>query len=126
MSLVANGPHTVTVYVEEEVEDFQGNVVKRPSTEGVPVTGCMMQPVASARGAFAARKVTEGQSVLVAYKLLFAPDQFEDLPPLEWWSRVVWTDDNGHTRTFSVLGGPMDRRFSISTRHISCTLAEER
>lgn len=126
MSLVSQGPHTVTIYPQEEVTDFQGNIVKRPSADGVTVVGARMQPVASARGAFAALKVAGGQDVLVAYKLMFDPSQFPGLPPLDWWARVEWVDENGVTRNFSVLGGPMDRRFSPMTKHISCTLQEER
>lgn len=120
MSLVANGPHTVTVYLEETVTDFEGNVVKRPSTTGVVVTGCFIQPVASARGAFAALKVAGGQDVLVAYKLI------AKYAPVGWWSRVVWVDDDGNTRKFSILGGPQARYFSPMSGHVSCTLQEER
>lgn len=120
MSLVANGPHTVTVYLEELVEDFQGNPVRRPSSTGVVVTGCFMQPVASARGAFAAVKVAGGQDVLVAYKLI-ARDA-----PVGWWSRVEWVDDDGELRKFSILGGPQKRSFTGLTKHVSVTLQEER
>lgn len=121
MSLLDNGPDTVKVYLEEETTDFRGNVIRRPKAGGpVTVTGCRMQPVASARGAFAALKVSDGQSVLVAYKLI-ARDA-----PVGWWSRVEWVDSEGVTRRFSVLGGPQIRPFSSLTRHISVTLREER
>lgn len=121
MSLVDNGPHTVKVYLEEETTDFRDNIIRRPKASGpVTVTGCFMQPVASARGAFAALKVSDGQQVLVAYKLIAAN------APVGWWSRVEWIDEDGNTRKFSVLGGPQVRHFSGLTRHISVTLREER
>ena len=121
MSLVSNGPHTVQVYLEEETTDFRGGPIRRPKADNpVTVTGCFMQPVSSARGAFAALKVNEGQDVMVAYKLI-ARDA-----PVGWWSRVVWVDDDGNTRKFAVLGGPQVRHFSGLTRHISVTLQEER
>lgn len=121
MSLLDNGPHTVKVYLEEVTEDFRKNVIRRPRADSpVTVTGCWMQPVASARGAFAALKVSDGQQVLVAYKLIARN------APVGWWSRVEWVDEDGNTRKFSVLGGPQVRPFSRMTRHISVTLREER
>lgn len=120
MSLLTNGPHTVTVYPEEIYEDFEGNRVKRPGTVGVVVAGCFMQPVATARGAFSAAKVKDGQHVLASHKLICAD------APAGWWSRVVWTDDSGLTRNFVPLGGPLIRHFSKATQHISVTLKEER
>jgi hypothetical protein len=121
VSLLDNGPDTVKVYLEEETEDFHGNVIRRPKASGpVTVSGCWMQPVASARGAFAALKVSDGQSVLVAYKLIARN------APVGWWSRVEWTDTDGVTHKFSVLGGPQVRLFSGMTRHVSVTLREER
>lgn len=120
MSLLDNGPDTVQVYLEEEGTDHHGNVIRRPSATAVTVTGCWMQPVASARGAFAALKVSDGQQVLVAYKLIARN------APVGWWSRVEWTDTDGQLRKFSVLGGPQIRPFSGLTRHISVTLREER
>ncbi|HEY9417880.1 MAG TPA: hypothetical protein VIQ30_24235 [Pseudonocardia sp.] len=120
MSLLSNGPHTVKVYLEETVTDFHGNLIRRPSATPVTVTGCFMQPVASARGAFAALKVSDGQQVLVAYKLIARN------APVGWWSRVEWVDEDGVLRKFSVLGGPQRRTFSGLTGHVSCTLREER
>lgn len=121
MSLIANGPHTVTVFLEILGTDHRGTPVRRPDEDNpVTVTGCFMQPVASARGAFAALKVSEGQDVAVAYKLI-ARDA-----PVGWWSRVEWTDDMGVTRKFAVLGGPQERHFTSLTRHVSCTLQEMR
>jgi len=122
MSLLDSGPHTVTIFVEETVTDFRGNVVKRPSTTGVVVTDCWMQPVASTRGAFAALKVAEGQNVAVAYKLICKGSK----TPVGWWSRVEWTDNTGRVRKFSILGGPQARDFSVSTDHVGCTLQEMR
>lgn len=121
MSLVANGPHTIKVYLEEESIDFRGNRIRRPKAGGpVTVRGCHMQPVASTRGAFAALKVNEGQDVSVAYKLIARN------APVGWWSRVEWVDTDGVTRRFSVLGGPQVRANSALTRHVSVTLQEER
>lgn len=126
MSLTRNGPHTVTIFIQETGVDFRGNPVERPSPDSVTISGCFMQPVASARGAFAALKVSgDGQDVLVAYKLMFDPSILETTP-LDWWSRVVWTDDYGVERKFSCLGGPQPRNFSPMTKHVSCTLQEER
>lgn len=121
MSLVDNGPHTVTVYLERETTDHRGNIVREPD-EANPVTvrGCWLQPVASTRGAHAALKVDVGQNVSVGFKLI-ARDA-----PVGWWSRVEWVDDSGLLRKFAVLGGPLDRRFTGVTRHVSCTLQEMR
>lgn len=121
MSLLDNGPHTVTVYLEKQVTDHRGNIVREPD-EANPVTvrGCFMQPVASTRGAFAAAKVDVGQNVSVAYKLI-ARDA-----PVGWWSRVEWVDQDGFLRRFTPLGGPLVRTSSGLTRHISCTLQEVR
>jgi len=121
VALTSSGPHTVTIYVQEETTDYQGNPVKRPSTTGVVVRGCWMQPLASTRGAFAARKVDAGQDESVACKFICSPAS----APLGWWSRVEWFDpDLGRLRKFAVLGGPMPRNFSAATNHLSCTLQE--
>lgn len=123
MSLVRNGKHVVTVFTEEEIEDFRGNVVKQPSNKPFVITGCMMQPLASTRGAFAALRVSDGQNVAVAYKLFCAPVSV----PIEWWVRVEWTDPRTkRLRKFAVLGGPMPRDFSSPTDHMSITLQEMR
>lgn len=126
MSLVANGPETVTIYSQETVTDFQGNPVERPSSNAYVAVGVQMQPIASARGAFGAVRVDGGQDVLVAYKLMLDPRQFPGLPPLNWWSRVTWVDERGDLRSFSILGGPLSRRNTPMVNHVSCTLAEER
>lgn len=123
MALIRTGPHTITVFVEEEVTDYQGNPVRRPSATGVVVSGCWMQPLASTRGAFAALKVSDGQNVSVAFKLICSPAN----APLGWWSRIEWNDPiTGELRKFAVLGGPMPRGFSAATNHLSCTLQEMR
>jgi hypothetical protein len=123
VALTRNGPHTVKIFIEEETTDHRGNIVKQPSATGVIVTGCWMQPLASTRGAFAALKVDAGQNVSVAFKLILSPSQ----APLGWWSRVEWHDPITETlRKFAVLGGPMPRRFSRATDHLSCTLQEMR
>lgn len=116
MALIDTGPHTVTVYLEEETTDERGNLVRRPKAGGpVTVTGCLMAPVASTRGAFPARDIKEGQRATVAYKLIARN------APVGWWSRVVWKG-----RTFTPLSGPLVREYSPSVRHISVTLQEER
>lgn len=125
MSLVANGPHTVTVFLQEDAFDSEGNKYKRPSTTSVEVTGCFVQPIASARGAFAALKVAGGQDVLATHRVLYDPSGYADAP-LDWWTRVEWIDNDGNLRKFSVLGGPLDRRFSAATKHVSCSLQEMR
>jgi hypothetical protein len=120
MALVDNGPHTVTIFLEEETTDWRGNKVRQPSETAVVVKDCWMQPLASTRGAFAARTVQGGQDVSVAYKFLARE------APLGWWSRVEWVDEDGTLRRFATLGGPLVRGFSPATRHISCTLQEMR
>lgn len=120
MSLLTQGPHTVTVFLEETVEDFEHNQIRRPSATGIVVEGVFMQPVASARGAFGATKVDGGQHVLAAYKLIC------QAAPVGWWSRVEWIDGQGNLRKFGILGGPLRREFSDATRHISVTLREQR
>jgi hypothetical protein len=123
VSLVRNGPHTVTVFTEEESTDFRGNIVMRPSRNPVVISGCMMQPLASTRGAFAALRVADGQNVAVAFKLFCAPATV----PVEWWVRVEWLDPiTKRLRKFSVLGGPMPRAFSGPSDHLSITLSEMR
>lgn len=116
--LLDYGPHTVTIYVEETVTDSYGNVVRRPSTNGVVVTGCLVTPLSSSRGAFPALNVTQGQRVDQAFKFMARS------APLGWWSRVVWTH-GGRTRNLTVLGGPLEHVASDGTRHISATLHEE-
>lgn len=76
------GPHTVKVYPEVEVMDSRGNPVKRPSDVPVIITGCLMQPLASTRGAFAAIDVTQGQRVDAAWRFMARQ------APLGWWSRL--------------------------------------
>jgi hypothetical protein len=115
MSLLAHGPHTVTVYLEVEVTDSRGNTVRRPSTTGVVVTGCTMHPVASTRGAFPALDARRGQKVDSSWRLL-ARDA-----PLGWWSRVEFQG-----RVMTPLSGPLRYTASDGTTHVSCTLREER
>jgi hypothetical protein len=120
VSLVNNGPHTVRVWLEEEITDDMGNPVRRPSPDS-PVTcrGVFVQPIASTRGAFSAMDVEQGQRVDASHKLI------GNNLPVGWWSRVEWTFE-GVTKTFSVLGGPLFRVNSARTRHLSVTLQEER
>lgn len=122
MSLLDDPPHTVTVFVEEEVADSRGNKVRRPSATGVAVR-CYMHPISSSRGAFPAVDVSQGQRVDAAWKLVSRD------APLGWWSRVVWSAAGGSPvdgLVLTVLGGPLLRRSSATTRHISATLQEER
>jgi hypothetical protein len=124
VSIFTNGPHTVTVYLEEEVTDSRGNRVRRPSDTGVVVAGCLVHPVASTRGAFPAIDVRQGQKVDASWKLVCRVDT-----PLGWWSRVVWTAAGGAPEpemTFTVLGGPLRRNVTAATAHITCTLQEVR
>lgn len=124
MAIFTNGPHTVTVFLEEKVTDSRGNDVRRPSTTGVEVAGCMMHPVASTRGAFSAIDVRQGQKVDASWKLVCAADV-----PLGWWSRVRWTTAGGAPEPvmeFTVLSGPLRRNITATTAHVSCTLQEAR
>jgi hypothetical protein len=116
MSLMLDyGPHTVTIYPEETVVDSRGNVVKRPSATGVVITGCLMTPLASTRGAFAAIDVKQGQQVNAAWRL------FARNAPVGWWSRVEFNGIN-----MTILGGPLYFTTSDGTHHVSATLQEER
>lgn len=119
MSLIDNGPHTVRVYPEEHVEDSRGNAVRRPSATPVVVTGCIMQPMSSTRGAFPAIDVSQGQRVDAAYRFMARK------APLGWWSKVEWDTPNG-TIVMNVLGGPLLYVSSDGTSHVSATLQEER
>jgi hypothetical protein len=119
VSLLDSGPHTVRVYPEEKVLDSRGNHVRRASSTPVVVTGCIMQPMASTRGAFPAIDVKQGQRVDAAYRLIART------APLGWWSRVEWDTPTG-TVTMTVLGGPLMHRSSDGTMHVSATLQEER
>ena len=114
--LLDRGPHTVKIWVEEEVTDSRGNVVRRPRPDSpVTVTGCLVHPVASTRGAFPAIDVTQGQRVDAAWRL-----HVRDAP-LGWWSKVEFEG-----KILLVLGGPLKYNASSGTRHISCTLIEDR
>lgn len=119
MSLIDNGPHTVRVYPEERVQDSRGNEVRRPSATPVVITGCLMAPIASTRGAFPAIDVRQGQRVDAAYRFMARS------APLGWWSRVEWDTPDG-TVTMTILGGPLVHRSSDGTTHVSATLQEER
>lgn len=119
MSLLNHGPHTVRVFPEETVKDSRGNVVRRPSEIPVIVTGCVISPIASTRGAFPAIDVKQGQRVDAAYRLMARQ------APLGWWSRVEWDTPAGTVR-MTVLGGPLVSRSSDGTTHVSATLREER
>lgn len=121
--LLDHGPHTVTVFMEEEVTDSRGNKVRRPSTTGVVVVGCLVIPVASSRGAFPAIDVRQGQRVDASWRLLARS------APVGWWSRVDWRRSGGAPEElirFTVLGGPLQYSATESSRHVSVTLQEER
>jgi hypothetical protein len=113
--LLDHGPHTVKVWMEEVVTDSRGTEVRRPAAEPVTITGCLVYPVASTRGAFPAIDVRQGQRVDAAWRL-HARDA-----PIGWWSKVEFEG-----KTMTVLGGPLNYSASEGTRHISCTLVEER
>lgn len=115
MSLIAHGPHTVKIWVEEETVDSRGNPVRRPSDTPVEVKGCIVHPIASTRGAFPAIDVREGQRVDASWRLL-ARDA-----PVGWWSRVEFDG-----KVMVPLSGPLRHTASDGTTHVSCTLREER
>lgn len=117
--ILDQGPHTVTIYIEEIATDTYGNPIKRPSATPVVVTGCMVTPLSSSRGAFPALSVTQGQRVDSAYRFT-ARDA-----PLGWWSRVVWHHPDGRDRRMTVLGGPLKYAGSPETTHVTATLHEE-
>ncbi len=123
MSMLDLGPHTVTVFPEEEITDSRGNKTRAPALVGVVVTGVYMHPISSSRGAFPAIDVRQGQRVDATWKLVCRD------APLGWWSRVEWYRAGGapvDRLVLTVLGGPLLRRSSPRTRHISATLQEER
>lgn len=115
-TLLDRGPHTVKVWIEEEVVDSRGNAVRRPRADSpVTVTGCLMHPVSSTRGAFPAIDVRQGQRVDAAWRL------HARNAPVGWWSKVEFEG-----KIMTPLGGPLNYTASSATRHISCTLVEER
>jgi len=114
-TLLDHGPHTVKIWVEEEVTDSRGNIIRKPAADPVTVTGCTMHPVSSTRGAFPAIDVRQGQRVDAAWRL-----HVRDAP-LGWWSRIEFDG-----KVMTPLGGPLVYTASNGTRHISCTLIEER
>lgn len=113
--LLDHGPHTVKIWIEEEYTDSRGNVLRRPAANPVTVTGCLVLPVASTRGAFAAVDTRDGQRVDAAWRLMARE------APLGWWSRVEFEG-----KTMTVLGGPLVYGATPGSRHISATLQEER
>lgn len=115
MSLVENGPHTVKVWMEVEGSDSYGNAIRRPAAEPVTVTGCIVHPVASSRGAFAAVDVSQGQRVDASWRL------HARNAPVGWWSQVEFEG-----RLLNVLGGPLVYHSSPGTWHVSVTLQEAR
>ena len=118
--LIDHGPHTVWIYMEEVADDSRGNPTRRPAATPVELRGCVIQPVSSARGAFPAIDVRQGQQVDASWRLMARN------APLGWWSRVEWRDNAGVLRRFFVLGGPLVYSMSDGTRHVSATLQEER
>jgi hypothetical protein len=109
------GPHTVKVYPEVDGFDSRGNPVKRPSDTPVVIAGCLMMPLASTRGAFAAIDVKAGQRVDAAWRFMARS------APLGWWSRLEFEG-----KVMTLLGGPLVHTASDGTVHISATLMEER
>lgn len=89
--------------------DHHGNVVLKPSSVGVSVRGCLMQPLD------AKVDVSEGQRVRVLYRLIARS------APVGAWSRVEW---NG--RKFTVVEQPTTERFTAATTHVTAILIEER
>lgn len=116
-ALLDHGPHTVTVYLEETVTDSYGNEIKRPSTTGVVIRGCILTPLSVERDA---TRLSSGPSDRDDYQWRFRARR----APLGTWSRVVWHD--GCTeRSMSVQSGPLQFGYSSATRHIAVTLQEE-
>jgi hypothetical protein len=120
MSLIDDGPHTVTVYLQEEDTDWRGDVVDRPSSTAVVVSGCLMQPVLSSKGGFGAADIGEGQRINMQYRLIARS------APVGPWSAVEWVDPDGNTRRFTPVGDPLVRNYSVVTRHVTANLREER
>jgi hypothetical protein len=116
VSLLEHGPHTVKIWIEIEATDSRGNAIRKPSPDSpVTVTGCLVHPVSSTRGAFPAIDVRFGQRVDAAWRL------HARNAPIGWWSKVEFDG-----KVMTVLGGPLNYTASDATRHVSCTLVEER
>jgi len=115
-TLLDHGPHTVKIWVEIEATDSRGNAIRMPSPDSpVTVSGCLMHPVSSTRGAFPAIDVRQGQRVDAAWRVHARE------APMGWWSKLEFEG-----KVMTPLGGPLVYTTSDGTRHISCTLIEER
>jgi len=117
-ALLDRGPHTVTIYLEEEITDSHGNPVRRPSATGVVVRGCLLTPATSDRDAVSQSSSEAGQRDDRTWRFRARS------APLEPWGRVEW-NDGGTVRTFTVLNGPLRYAPSLATTHIAATLHEE-
>lgn len=114
MSLIGGGSETVVVYPEVEATDTYGGPTMGPAAEGVPVTGCWVQPMSTLR-VFPSNDATQQQRVYATWRLI-APDA-----PMGVWSKVEWRG-----KTLSVRSGPEFRSYSRSTRHVTALLQEDR
>lgn len=121
--LLDYGPHTVSLFMEEEVEDSRGNMVRRPMANPVIITGCIVIPVSSSRGAFPAIDVRQGQRVDATWRFMART------APLGWWSRIEWYRSGGAPEDLlrlTVLGGPLRHGVTGTSGHLSASLREER
>lgn len=121
--LLDYGPHTVKLFMEEVVDDSRGNEIRRPMAQPVTITGCLVIPVSSSRGAFPAIDVRQGQRVDGAWRFMARE------APLGWWSRIEWFRAGGapvDLLRFTVLGGPLRHGVTSTSGHISASLREER
>lgn len=116
--LLDQGPHTVTVYLEETTTDSYGNEVKRPSSTGVVVKGCLLTPLAASTDAVSALSTAQGQRADMTFRFRARR------APLGSWSRVVWNDGT-RERRLTVLSGPLNYDYSSATAHVAATLHEE-
>lgn len=107
MSLLDNGPDTITVYPEVESTDARyGNRILGPDDEGVTIRG-RWQPGAAEESA------TQGQETTTLYRFLCR--EFPAGP----YAKVTFDGSD-----WDVVGEPKQHRGSAATRHVTVLLKE--
>lgn len=115
MSLLDRGRETVLIYMEEVVEDADGNIRSRPSKTPIEVKNVTLQPVGqSGTSARRAEQDNEGYETEQVFRMRL-PRSFTQIIPAQ--SRVVW---NG--KRYAVFGDAKTYNGSQNTRHIDYSL----
>lgn len=104
MSLLDTGNETALVWPEVDDTDPDGNPIKVPAADPVPVQ-CRVQPVSSDD------VVAAGQQTVARYRLITRS------APLGPWARVRWSD-----RDWDIDGEPLWSNGSKRTRHVAAIL----